>query len=104
PRHVTLCLDLEHAYHGGQDPNALLREAGGRVTEIHLRNKKIETPLEAFEDGDIDHYKIAATMKSLKQNPLVVIELAYHDDTIITRSFKENLRVSRLYAQKVFAL
>jgi len=32
PKHVTLCLDLEHAQHGGMDPNALLREAGSRVT------------------------------------------------------------------------
>ena len=34
----------------------------------------------------------------------VVIELAYHADTPITRSFTENLRVSRIYAEKVFAL
>ena len=32
PKHVTLCLDLEHAQHGDMDPNALLREAGSRVT------------------------------------------------------------------------
>ena len=47
------------------DPNALIKEAGSRVTEIHLRNKKKETPLEALEDGDIDHYAIAATLKEL---------------------------------------
>lgn len=104
PKYVTLCLDLEHAQHGGFDPNALLREAGPRVTEVHLRNKKGETPTEAFEDGDIDHYKIAATLKQLKLQPLIVIELAYHADTPITRPFKEDLRVSRIYAEKLFAL
>jgi len=101
---VTLCLDLEHAFHAGVDPNALIKEAGSRVTEIHLRNKKKETPLEALEDGDIDHHSIAATLKNLKLEPLVVIELAYHADTVITRPLKEDLRLSRIYAEKVFAL
>jgi sugar phosphate isomerase/epimerase len=104
PKYVTLCLDLEHAFHGGVDPNAILREAGTRVTEIHLRNKKKETPLEAFEDGDIDHHAIAATLKKLNLKPLVVIELAYHSDTVVTRPLKEDLRLSRIYAEKVFAL
>jgi sugar phosphate isomerase/epimerase len=104
PKYVTLCLDLEHAFHGGVDPNALLREAGSRTTEIHLRNKKKETPLESLEDGDIDHYAIAATVRKLKLEPLVVIELAYHPDTLITRSLKDDLRLSRIYAEKVFAL
>jgi inosose dehydratase len=104
PKYVTLCLDLEHAFHGGVDPNALIKEAASRVTEIHLRNKTKETPLEALEDGDIDHYAIAATLKKLKLEPLVVIELAYHADTVITRSLKDDLRLSRIYAEKVFAL
>jgi sugar phosphate isomerase/epimerase len=104
PNHVTLCPDLEHAQHAGVDPNALLQEAGDRVTEVHLRNKKGETPLEAFEDGDIDHREIAATMNKLKLKPLVVIELAYHSDTVVTRSLRDDLRVSRIYAERVFAL
>jgi hypothetical protein len=86
------------------DPNAMLREAGTRVTEVHLRNKKGETPTQSFEDGDIDHYQIAATIRQLKLKPLVVVELAYHADTPITRSFEENIRVSRIYAEKVFGL
>ena len=86
PKYVTLCLDLEHAFHGGMDPNAILREAGSRTTEVHLRNKKKETPLEALEDGDIDHHEIAATIRMLRLKPLIVIELAYHPDTVVTRS------------------
>ena len=104
PQFVTLCLDFEHAQHGGMDPNALLREAGSRVSEVHLRNKKGETPTESFGDGDIDHYQIAVTMQELKLAPLVVVELAYHADTPITRSFADNLRLSRIYAEKLFAL
>jgi len=104
PKYVTLCLDLEHAFHGGVDPNAILREAGSRTTEVHLRNKKKETPLEALEDGDIDHREIAATLRKLRLKPLIVIELAYHPDTVVTRSLKDDLRLSRIYAGKVFAV
>ena len=104
PKSVSLCIDIEHAHRSGMDPNALLREAGSRVTEIHLRNKKGDSPLQAFEAGDIDHVVIAKTLASLKLKPLVVVELAYHDDTVINRSFNENVRVSRIYAEKVFDL
>jgi inosose dehydratase len=104
PKYVTLCLDLEHAHRGGMEPNALLREAGKRTTEIHLRNKKNTVPLETLDDGDIDHHQLAATVKQLKIEPLVVVELAYHSDTVITRPFKDDIRLSRIYAEKVFGL
>ncbi len=103
-KYVSLCIDIEHAHRAGMDPNALLREAGARVTEIHLRNKKGDAPLQAFEPGDIDHAAIAKTLREVKIRPLVVVELAYHDDTLITRSFNENVRVSREYAERVFGL
>ena len=74
------------------------------MTEVHLRNKKKTVPLETLEDGDIDHHRIAATIKEMKLKPLVVIELAYHADTVITRPFKDDLRLSRIYAEKVFEL
>ena len=102
PQYVSLCLDIEHVQHGGADPDALLREAGKRVTEVHLRNKIKETPLQAFEQGDIDYAKIAGTLKELKLKPLIVIELAYHSDTLISREFGENLRLSSVYAEKLF--
>jgi sugar phosphate isomerase/epimerase len=104
PKYVSLCIDIEHAHRAGMDPNALLREAGSRVSEIHLRNKKGDSPLQAFEAGDIDHEAIARTLARLKIKPLVVVELAYHDDTVITRTFHENVRVSRIYAERIFGL
>ena len=35
-------------------------------------------------------------------SPLIVVELAYRDNTIVTRSLEEDLRLSRAYAEKVF--
>jgi len=104
PQYVTLCVDVEHAEHGGMDPNVILREGGKRVTEIHVRNKVKTVPLEAFGPGDIDDVQIARTVKETGASPLVVIELTYHADTVITRDFRESLKMSRQYAEKTFAL
>ena len=104
PKYVTACIDLELVHKGRMKPNVLLREAGSRVTELHLRNKKKDTPLESFEDGDIDYYEIAATLKRLNLNPLLVVELAYHSDTLVTRPLKDDIRMSRAYAERVFSL
>jgi hypothetical protein len=34
----------------------------------------------------------------------LVVELAYEKDTVITRSLEEDLRLSRIYTEKVFGL
>jgi inosose dehydratase len=104
PRYVTACMDLELVHKGGMKPNVLLREAGARITELHLRNKKKDTPLESFEDGDLDYYETAAILKQQNLKPLLVVELAYHSDTLVTRPLKDDIRVSRIYAEKVFGL
>jgi inosose dehydratase len=102
PQYVTLCVDIEHADRGGMDPNVILREGGKRVTEIHLRNKVKTVPLEAFGPGDIDDAQIARTVGEIGVKPLVVVELAYHGDTVITREFRDSLKMSRAYAERVF--
>ena len=104
PKYVTACLDLELVDAGGMKPNVLLREAGSRIAELHLRNHKKDKQLESFEDGDIDYYETAAILKQLNLKPALAVEMAYHDDTIITRSLKDDIRASRIYAEKVFEL
>jgi inosose dehydratase len=103
PKYVSLCLDLDWLYQGGMDPMAVLREAGDRVAEVHVRNSKDKLWLESFEDGDLDYRKITAEMQKLRLYPLVVIELAYRDNTVITRSLADDLRLSHVYARKIFA-
>lgn len=104
PRDVALCLDLDWAHQGGFEPLALLREAGARVREIHVRNSKNKLWLEAFEDGDIDYRAVAAYLKRQKLQPLVVVELAYRENTIVTRSLAADLLASRIYAERIFGL
>jgi len=85
-------------------PIALLREAGDRIAELHLRNNKGVTPLESFEDGDIDYREIAAALNELKLKLLLVVELAYHAETVVPRPLKEDIRLSRIHARKLFGV
>jgi inosose dehydratase len=96
PNYVSLCPDL--------DPLLLLREAGARVTEVHVRNSKDKLWLESFGEGDLDYIQIAAALKGLKSPPLIVVELAYRAETAVTRPLEEDLRLSRAYAEKVFGI
>jgi inosose dehydratase len=102
PQYVSLCMDLDWVHQGGQDPLALLREAGPRVAGLHLRNSKQKLWLEALEEGDIDYAAIARYLTEARLRPLLVVELAYRKETVVTRPLEEDLRLSRLYAEKVF--
>jgi inosose dehydratase len=102
PKYVSLCMDLDWVHQGGQDPLGLLKEAGRRVTEIHIRNSKDKLWLESLEAGDIDYRPIAEYLKASKLSPLLVVELAYRENTVVTRPLEEDLRLSRIYAEKIF--
>jgi len=104
PKLVSLCIDLDWVHQGGQDPLTLLQEAGGRAAELHLRNSVNKLWLEALGDGDIDYRKVAAYLKREKLKPLLVVELAYHPETAVTRPLVDDLRLSREYAERIFAI
>jgi len=104
PKYVALCLDLDWVHQGGFKPLELLKEAGPRVREIHVRSSRDKLWLEDLEDGDIDYREIAAFLKKEKIKPLVVVELAYRENTPISRSLGEDLRISRIYAEKIFGI
>lgn len=104
PNYVWLCMDLDWVHQGGQDPLALLKEAGSRVAEVHVRNSKDKLWLESFEAGDIDYSKIAEYFDAQHLEPLIVVELAYRKNTVITHPLEEDLRLSRIYAEKMFGV
>lgn len=104
PQHVQLCMDLDWVHQGDQDPLALLKEAGRRVGEIHVRNSKNKLWLESVEDGDVDYRAVARYLNTASISPLVVAELAYAEKTEITRSLEEDLRRSRLYTEQIFGV
>lgn len=102
PKYVWICFDVDWVYQGGQDPMTLLREAGRRVASLHLRNCRHKVWLESFTNGDINYRAIAAYLNREHIKPLLVVELAYMKDTVVTRPLEEDLRLSRIYTERVF--
>lgn len=103
-QYVTFCVDIDWVHQGGLDPLELLHEAGTRVTEIHVRNSKDKLWLELVEDGDVNYRKVAELLSREDLKPLVVVELAYRENTVVTRPLGEDLRLSRIYTEEVFGI
>lgn len=101
-QNVFICVDVDWAYEGGFEPLAFLRKVGPRLREIHVRSAKNKVWLEDLEDSDIDYRAVARYLRDAKLQPLVVVELAYRPQTVITRSLQEDLAISRRYARQVF--
>jgi inosose dehydratase len=104
PSRVYCCVDVHWAFRGGQDVMPFLRETGHRLVELHLRNSKRRIWMEDFGPGDIDYQKVADYLRGISFKGYLVVELAYEKDTQITRSLDEDLRLSRLYTDKIFGL
>jgi inosose dehydratase len=102
PEVVSCCVDVHWAFRGGQEPFPFLRETGNRLASVHLRNSTNGVWMEDFNDGDVDYRKIADYLKEMEYDQYLVVELAYEKETKITRSLEENLRLSRLYTEKLF--
>jgi hypothetical protein len=101
---VDCCVDVHRAYRGGQEVMTFIRETGHRLVELHLRNSRQGAWTEDFGPGDIDYQKVADYLRGITFKGYLVVELAYEKDTQITRSVEEDLRLSRQYAEKIFAL
>ena len=104
PRLVYCCVDVHWAYRGGQDVMSFIRETGDRLVELHLRNSRQGIWMEDFGPGDVDYQQVADYLRSISFNGYLVVELAYEKSTQVTRSLDEDLRLSRLYTEKVFGL
>jgi len=105
PAAVSVCLDIDWVNQAGHKPMELLREAGHRVREIHVRSSHHLVWDEAVEgNGDVDFRPIAAWLRTEGLKPLVVVELAYADGTVVTRSLTEDLRRSREFTERTFGV
>jgi inosose dehydratase len=104
PEYVHICVDVDWAYEGGFEAIPFLREVGNRLQEIHVRSARNKIWLEDLEDSDIDYRKIAEYLRDGGLAPLIVVELAYRPNTTVTRPLKEDLRLSRMYAERIFGV
>jgi inosose dehydratase len=101
---VFCCVDVHWAYRGGQEVMSFLRETGDRLVELHLRNSKHGVWAEDFGPGDIDYQKVADYLRAISFKGYLVVELAYEKGTQVTRPLDDDLRLSRLYTEKLFGL
>ncbi len=104
PKYVRICVDVDWAYEGGFEPIPFLREVGKRLREIHVRSARNKLWLEDVEDSEIDYRKVANYLSEEQLEPLIVVELAYRSNTVVTRPLQEDLRLSRIYTQSVFGV
>ena len=104
PEYVHICVDVDWAYESGFDPVPFLQEVGNRLREIHVRSAKNKLWLEDLENSDIDYHQVAEYLHKENLAPFIVVELAYRPNTAVTRPLKEDLRLSRIYAEKIFAI
>jgi len=103
PKLVSVCLDIDWVKQAGYEPMDLLREAGSRVSEIHIRSSRNLVWQESVEaDGVVDYKPIAAFLKKERLEPLVVVELAYAEGTTVSRTLEDDLRRSRIFAEQIF--
>jgi inosose dehydratase len=104
PKLVWFCVDVHWVYRGKQDPMELLKEAGPRIADLHVRNSVNGVWSESLGDGDVDYRAVAKFLRSIKYQGLIAVELAYEKDTNPTRPLEEDIKISREYAEKVFGL
>ena len=99
---LDLCLDLMWVARGGQNPLALLKEAGRRVATLHVRNMQDGVCTEAAGPGEIDYPAAVKHLKSMGWSGWAIVELFHEPGTRVSRPLVENLRLSRDYVATVF--
>jgi inosose dehydratase len=104
PELVGLCLDTHWVYRGGVDPMSLMREYPDRIKSLHIRNSKDGVWMESFGEGDIDHAEMKEVLQNIGYDSWLIVELAYEQDTKLTRSLPENSKLSREYVKQVFGV
>ncbi|MGH9470624.1 MAG: sugar phosphate isomerase/epimerase family protein [Terriglobia bacterium] len=102
---LVLCVvDVDWAFRGGQNPLAFIKACGKRLACLHLRNDRNGVWMEDFGPGEIDYQPIAQYLRQMGYRGYLVVELAYEKKTKVSRPLVADLRRSRLYAEKVFAV
>ncbi|MBI4531511.1 MAG: TIM barrel protein [Candidatus Latescibacteria bacterium] len=101
---VGFCLDLHWVLRGGQDPIAILRETGGRTQSLHLRNAVNGVWSETLGDGEIEYRRVSEVLHEIDYRGPLIVELAYEQETRLTRTLIENERLAREYVKRVFGV
>jgi inosose dehydratase len=102
PKIVNICADVHWFLRGGHDPMVMLREAGKRTIDMHLRNSRNKIWTEALGDGDVDYRAVARFAHEIGYSGYLTVELAYEKGTEPKQTAEQNIRQSRIYTEEVF--
>ena len=98
---VSLCVDAGCASLAGIDPGVLLEESASRLASVYLRSRRGGVPLEEVGDGDPDMARIAATLRRISYDGLLVVDLE-SDPQTRRQSLPMALSHTRWYMQEIF--
>ncbi|GAA2228043.1 MULTISPECIES: sugar phosphate isomerase/epimerase family protein [Kitasatospora] len=92
---VRLCLDLGCVVRAGEDPVDLLRRFGPVVRTLHVRDVAPDGRwCESVGEGVLDLPAVAKALSDLPALGACAVEMKYDRDTRVTRTLRENARLS----------
>ena len=104
PELVSMCPDADWIRFARLDVVGLLREAGTRVADIHLRNSVDGVWTEDLGPGDVDFTAVAHYLRNAGYDGYLCVELGHAKETRVTRTLVENLRRSREFTERTFGV
>ncbi len=102
---IKLGPDLNWLQRAGVNPIAFLKEYSQQICFMHLRDQHLDGKwAESLGEGDTDFKEIGQTIRDINFSGDVIVELAFENDFVPTRSIKESLKMSRVYLRKTTGL
>ena len=99
---IKLGPDLNWLLRGGVQPVAFLRQYGSQIVFLHLRDQHQDGRWsEALGEGDMDYLAIAKTLREIRFQGDVIIELAHEPGFEPTRPLRESLKISRQFVRQM---
>lgn len=104
PANLGLCLDVDWAWRGGVDPVRIIRASGPRIVELHLRDSRNGTWVQALGEGTHDYAPVIAALRAVGFDGWLYAELADEPGCEWTRSVRDNLALSRTWIARTFGV
>jgi sugar phosphate isomerase/epimerase len=92
--HVGLCLDLGWILRVSEDPLSILNACNERLRWLHIRDLSDGVWCQAIGEGLLDLGAITDRLKQFRYAGWLSVELWFERNTRMTRSLRENARIS----------
>lgn len=107
PAAVRLCLDLHWVWRGAENSMVALEDIirlyADRVSELHIRQSRGGIWHEVVGKGDIDMEVVVGMLSERGAKPLLVLEHAYEEGTVMTMDAVSAHAASATYISRLFS-